>query len=345
MSKRRLLLVLVMLPLLCSGREITLNGSVTAGPQHLPVAGVEVSLQDPPGLSGGRVQTDRNGNFRMQLRLSDDQPIDMPYLVLHLQGPRVLPMDIYQPCELEHTDQCQADPVNMPLQGNSSPLSDQERASLPQMLPGEYALLLTPYEMIPSNSPIRIDSRLFAASMRRTINTHLNELGSTPGTLPFDHLPPVDMRTIGDNLSTAHLRKRQAIGEYSRALAVVSGLGEWKSQDGDTGRVTLSTEFLLIPPEPGGAAHLLEIRDPNLPAADVNSLELASHLSQLWKRFSLVALAERELARARQAGDRQALDRIYAYVVAQRGQLTAGERGKAAELTRLLRRIDEALKQ
>ncbi|HEB96816.1 MAG TPA: carboxypeptidase regulatory-like domain-containing protein [Sedimenticola thiotaurini] len=346
--KRGLLLLLLLLPPLAgSAREVLLTGTITSDGGQRPEAGVSVTLLEPSDIPPATTRSGTDGRFGLRLRLPPGYPRSPDYVTLHLEAPDLFPQDAIVPCRIATTDRCEGISIGMPrLGGNGTgEAPDGGPDGIQPLAPDEYALLLSPYEMIPETAQVRIDGRLFAAAMRRAVNTHLNELGATPEALRFDPLPPVDMVTIGRPLATARFSERRRLGRRLGVLAVVSGLGEWRSGDAAEPRVTLNTEFLLIPPDQEGRAHLLTIVDPDLPAAEFNSMQLAKRMSPLWQRYSLVALAERELARALDEGDRRALERIYAYVVAERGRLSAEEQRRAAELERLRLRIDEALQR
>lgn len=98
-----------------------------------------------------------------------------------------------------------------------------------------------------------------------------------------------------------------------------------------------------MPPEAGSQTRLLRVRDADLPATAMNSIELADNLSPMWGYFALVAVAGREYVRAKAAGDTETLRRIRAYLIAERGRLREEEVYRKKDLDRLLERVQQEL--
>ncbi len=342
MRKSTLFLLMLFLPLACGAREVVLSGSATIGPSQRPAVNLDVTLLDPPGLPGSHVKTDQSGRFEMRLDLPEGRSLTTTNMVLRLEGRGVHAMNIiYQNCDLTNSNRCDEEAINLPLLTAKEAPDSPGLSGIPRIPHGEYGLILSPYEILPPNKPVQIDTRLFASTMRRAINSHLNELGAKPDMQDFGRLPLVDILTIDEPLGSVSFHRRRIIGEESGAIAVIGGLGEWKNREGQE-QISLTTDFLLMPPAPSDSPLMIEIRDPGLPVEQFASLELASKLSPLWKRYSLIALAKWELNRARQSGDQAAVERIYAYVVEERSRLSGEEQARAAELKRLLTHIEEA---
>ncbi len=342
MLNKALFLLAFVVPLICHAREVAVSGVATLGSTGRPATGVNVTLLEPPGLLAGSVKTDQQGRFRMNLHLTEDQGLVGRSVALRFEGHGVHPINIiYRNCDLRTAVRCEEELVALPLLEDDGSAPNSVIGNVPQIPAGEYGLVLSPYEIVPPSSRRKIDTGLFASTMRRAINAHLTELGAAADLQGIGRLPLLDIYTTDRPLARASLHARRVLGEMSGAIAVIAGQGQW-AQEPAGESIALVTDFLLMPPTPTENPLFVEIKDPSTPLARFSSLDLADQLSPLWKRYSLVALAEWELERAIRTGDRHAMDRVYVYVAEERNRLSGAEKARAAELRGLLKRIDKA---
>jgi hypothetical protein len=265
------------------------------------------------------------------------------YIVLRFVKSGLQPQDIYQKCKLHTAQQCAVGTVVLPQSEGASALSTEEQNMLRvHRAPEGNALFVTPYRVVASPSEAAtIDMELFRFSLETAINTRIQELEEDHEVGQFSvPLPPVGLVSLERDFAGLPLPKQQAVGEYVSALAVISGIGQWKAAQG---LVSIQSNFFVMPPEAGSQTRLLRVRDADLPASAMNSIELADNLSPLWGHFALVAVAGREYVRAKAADDKQTLRRIRAYLIAERGRLGEEEIYKKKDLDRLLERVEGEL--
>lgn len=343
--RRLLLLACLVLPASAFAGDVLLEGTVAGESDNAPLAGIEVSVLEPAGVATQPASSDAAGHFKLHLTVPSGYRHRSGYVVLRFGGTGIRQQDTYQQCDLSTASHCAIGTIRLAAPGGVSSLSPEERNRLRThiALHGD-ALFVLPYRMIAAANSAGIDMELFRWALETSINTRIQELEQDLEIEQLgEPLPPLGLVTLEPDFAGLPLPKQRAVGEFVRALAVISGIGQWKQPDGDAARVNIQSNFFVMPPATGEQTRLLRVRDTDLPAAAVNSLELADQLSPLWGHFALVAVAGREYERARAANDRPALERIRAYLIAERGRLGEEDSYRKNDLERLLRRVQEAL--
>lgn len=345
--RRLLLFACLALPVSALARGVVLDGTVAGEPDSAPLAGVEVSILEPPGLASRPATSDAAGRFRLELAVPEGYRHRSGYVVLRFARTGLRQQDIYQQCNLGKTTHCAAGTVGLAAPGGTSALSAGEQERLRTHIAAQgNALFLTPYRVIAAAGTDGIDMELFRWALETAINTRIQELEQDLEVEQLDApLPPVGLVSLEPDFAGLPLPKQQAVGEFVSALAVISGIGQWKAANGAGEQVSIQSSFFVMPPAAGKQSRLLQVRDANLPAAAVNSIELADQLSPLWGHFALIAVAGREYERAAAANDRPALKRVRAYLIAERARLSKEDSYRKNDLERLLRHVQEALQR
>ena len=340
-----LIALCLLLPGLVLARQVSITGEVTTESSAAPLAGVNVSILEPAGLLTQTVATDPAGQFRMPITVPEAIEHRSGYVVLRFEKDGLQRQDIYLKCDLRAAPQCAAGTVALPRSEGASALSEEEQDRLrPHRAPEGSALIVMPYRMIaPPSETAAIDMELFRFSLETAINTRIQELEQDHEVGQFSMpLPPVGLVALEKDFEDLPLHKQQAVGQYVSALAVISGIGQWRAaQD----LVSIQSNFFVMPPEAGSQTRLLRVRDADLPATAINSIELADNLSPMWGHFALVAVAGREYVRAKAAGDKENLRRVRAYLIAERGRLREEEIYKKKDLDRLLETVQQELER
>jgi len=290
--------------------------------------------------------SDSAGVFRLSLAIPGGFQHRSGYIVLHFEKSGMRTQDIYQRCDLSEAQRCDVGAVGLVEAEGASSLSNEEKNTLRSHIAARgNTLFVMPYHVIAAPETSGIDMELFRWSLETAINTRIQELEQDLKIQQLDELlPPIGLVSLEPNFEALPLPKQQAIGEFVSALAVISGIGQWKGSSEASEQVSIQSNFLVMPPASGSHTRLLRVRDADLPASTVNSIELADNLSPLWGHFALIAVAGRELERATAADDQEALKRIRAYLIAERGRLDEEETFKKNDLERLLARVEGAIR-
>ena len=142
------------------------------------------------------------------------------------------------------------------------------------------------------------------------------------------------------------LDRLRAYGSYLNALGVISGYGAVEPVSGGARSLGVSSTFLVVPQLEGGGAPVLYVDD-DIPADRLASPRLYQHLSKLWGRSTVLALALSEFDRAKGKGDRpgdkDALKRIAKYLQAERANAGPGDEALASEVKSLLDAVGKEL--
>lgn len=226
--------------------------------------------------------------------------------------------------------------IQLDASGGSAALPPEEKQALEKHVaaPGSSPLYLVPYALsgIQSPDPKTINEML-RANLERVIVTHLQAVasGGPPVSLKLLPVPP-----------GADIDRMRAYGAYLNALAMIGGYGAVASQQGGADVLGVSSTFLVVPQaDPLGAAVLYV--DDDVPADRVASPRLYQHLSKLWGRSAVLALAAGEFAKARAGRDKEALQRIRKYLQAERSGAGPSDELLVAQLNTLIEALDREI--
>lgn len=341
-----LILISLLLPLMANAIEIDIQGVIVSGEQKKPIAGVKIDLLEPAIFSTQTTITNTQGEFNLHFNKPENINIYSRYITLRITKNGYLKLDTLHPCNLKSKQQCDLESVQLEKLKQPSNLSQQEQHDLSKLAANQgNSLFLIPFKVIPDDTPAQIDLELFAYALQSAINTRMQDLEEYLGVQVFDPLPPIELQTLTQSLAATDLAKRRSIGEYIKALAMISGISQWKSSQNNDPKINLYSDFLVMPSESGKSPRLLQVRDKELTPDTINSIELADQLSPLWGHFALLAIAGKEVTRATISGDNSTLERIRAYLIAEKATLEKNDSYKLNDLNRLLARIEQRLNQ
>lgn len=344
MKIRLMLLPLLIMPGSALAADYTIRGSVLSAPEDLPIAGVNIELVEPAGALSPSTISDENGNFSVTFSTPTSHNFHSPYIVFKYHKTGYHESVNYQQCDFNTSSVCKTDAIQLSKIQQPTDLSLEEQSQLAAHTNNTgNSLFLIPYRMLPDNAPSQIDQEIFAYALQSAITTRMQDLEEYLGVQAFDPLPPIELRTLEQSLSITGLAKRRSIGQYVNALAMISGISQWKNGDGEQIKMNIYSDFLVVPAEQGKNSRLLQVRDKGLSSETVNSIELADQLSPLWGHFALLAIASKEYERATKNGDNSMLERIKAYLIAEKATLSKNETFKLNDLNRLLNKIDGRL--
>jgi len=346
MMKYPLFFIALLFPVLSFASNINIHGSIVSSAANKALSGVKVSLMEPFGFSSSITSTDHQGRFKLDLVRPQTLNLHSRFITLRFEKNGYQKSDQLHSCDLKTQNQCDIETIELYQLKQPTTLSQNEQEMLTNYTGNQgNSLFLIPYRMLPDDAPVQIDVELFVFALQSAINTRMQNLEEFLGVQAFEPLPPIELQTLTETISRMSLGKRRSIGEYVTALAMISGMSQWKSNQGDNQQMSIYSNFLVMPTETGKNPRLLQVRDKGLSSEAVNSIELADQLSPLWGHFALLAIAGKEYARAAENGDKAVLERIRAYLIAEKATLQKEETFKLNDLNRLLAKIEGGLNQ
>ena len=224
-----------------------------------------------------------------------------------------------------------------PLTGSTvlSPADLQKLA--PFVTPvGTGPLMLVPYDLPADGLNIpatRLNEKL-RFNIERLIVTHAQSaLGSGATGLALKLLP----------LEGPHdIEQLRAYGVHLKALAVVSGNGERTAGNNE---VVVTSNYVIIPHTDSFQPPTVFVDD-RIAADQLGSPELHKHLSRLWGRVTLLAMAVRDLNAAPPPSSPErsnALKRVRGYLITERASAGPGSSQFLPEINVLIAQIDKEL--
>jgi len=322
--------------------EFTFTGAVFTGPDRIPVGGVEVDLEVAGHFTPVAATSDAAGRFSARVTLPR-APTDAVTVNARYRKDGFDPLQPVVRCTPGAARACPLDPVALIPTAGIATLTPEEKQVLEGLRSAEgRTLYLLPYQVLPSGPTApHIDGNFLAASLRTAIATRLQELDADPAVFDYEPLDPVGLMPLPAPIAAATSEKAKAVGEKLNALGVITGTGLTQAGAGGT-VVDMTSSFVIMPTDEAQSRTLL-VHDQNMPAALLSSAELSQRLSPLWGQSTLLAICRQELGRAHATRDRSRLERLRAYLVAERSRTGRDEGMKLADLEKLLRQVDREL--
>lgn len=340
------LLAAGMLASASAAADLTVSGSVVTGPDRTGVAGVQVDLEVRGRLVPDAARTDAAGRFEARVALPPGAIPASVAVTARYAKDGFDPLQAVEPCApgAAAAARCALRPAELVATAGLAALTEEELRTLAPLRSAEGSTLyLLEYQVLPPGpSAPRIDPNSLAVSLRMAIATAMDELYSDPALADYDPLDAAGLVAVPPPVTATSPEKAKAVGERLNALGVVSGTGLVRADDGEPASVTMTSNLVLMPSGEERSRSLL-VRDPELPAALLSSGELSLRLSPLWNQSAFLAVCRREFARARAQGDREGLERLRAYLVAERSRAGPDQGMQRADLDRLLRRVEQEL--
>jgi hypothetical protein len=209
-------------------------------------------------------------------------------------------------------------------------------------------LYLLPYSVaVPASGKTVEDvAPVLLETFHSNIIDHLQTLPVIPP--PQNITPPTDIGLQPLNkvrVTLMDTEKIQLYGDYLNALAIIGGAGSVQRDAAGNEVVRVRFHYQTIPFQEKFAP-IREVVSFTAPAAELNFPELYEKVSARWGLYTLLALSVREVRefeRTKPAGDRTKLERVRAYLVAERSQLRSDEPLKMQHIQKLLDLVDEKL--
>jgi hypothetical protein len=326
--------------------DLTVAGSVVTGPDRTPVAGVQVDLEVRGRLVPDAARTDAAGRFEARVPLPPGSvPASMAVAARYLKD-GFDPLQAVEPCAPGGGPgaRCTLRPAELLATAGLAALTEEEIRILASLRSAEGSTLyLLEYQVLPPGpSAPRIDPNSLAVSLRMAIATAMDDLYADPALADYDPLDAAGLVAVPPPVTAASPEKAKAVGERLNALGVVSGTGLLRGGGGEPPAVTMTSNLVLMPAGEERSRSLL-VRDPEIPAGLLSSGELSARLSPVWNQSAFLAVCRREFARARAQQDRRGLERLRAYLIAERSRAGPGQGMQRADLDRLLRRVEQEL--
>lgn len=314
----------------------TVRGVVRA--EGKPLADVQVRVE-LDGRSRTAAAADAQGRYAIDLAALFGAPArPAGDLALRFDKPGFKPL-----ARVLRVAEAAARPLEVALlpESGKSTLAPEEEKKLEPLVTrvGTGPLVLVPYDL-PADAfdttAERLNERL-RANLERLILTHVQAAlhGVDTSGLALKLLPVAGAR------DAAQLR---AYGQFVNALAVVSGSGD-KAPDGAD--VLVSSSYVIIPRTDAFQPPLVFVDD-RVRANLLTSPELHRHLSKLWGRITVLAVAVRDLKEAGAIEDvaqrRAVQQRVRGYLVAERAAAGPGNEQLLPALNDLIAQIDKELR-
>ena len=312
----------------------TIQGTVRGG--SAPVAGALVRIE-VDGARRDAGSTDSTGKFTIDLRSTFGRSV-APGADVTLQFSQP---SFRTEARLMRVADATAKPIDIALTAltGSSALSAADLQRLaPFVTPvGTGPLMLVPYDLPADglNIPVARLNEKLRFNIERLIVTHAQSaLGSGATGLAVKMLP----------LEGAHdIDQLRAYGAHLKALAIVSGNGE---RTGTTNEVLVTSSYVIIPQTQAFQPPTVFVDD-RISADQLGSPELHKHLSALWGRVTLLAMAVRDLNAASPTASPQrndALKRVRSYLMTERAGAGPGNAQFIPEINVLIAQIDKELR-
>jgi hypothetical protein len=203
-------------------------------------------------------------------------------------------------------------------------------------------LFLLPYDMVRQPDvnqvpDLRTESLMYG--LHSSVNTHLQALVLDKGV---PRPPDIGVKPVKEKVAATDTEKIKTWGMYLNALAMVGGSGVIRRDADGKGIADMSSTFTMIP-KLQEFPSVEEVKD-NLPVELLNPSELSKQLSTTWGYRTTFALCLAEFKRAKSKGDRQGLERVRAYLMAERAQLKGNDE-RVGQINEMLNLVDEELQR
>ncbi len=189
---------------------------------------------------------------------------------------------------------------------------------------------------------------LMLESFQDTITNHLQTLPVVPP--PRDITPPPDVELImlnGLEVALTDTGKIQLYGRYLKTLAMINSTGRIRRDATGDEVAELTFHYRAIPFD-AASTPIREIYSYTVPVAELQFPERYEQMGERWGFYTLVALCVRELNAFKAAAspsDRTRLERVRAYLLAERAQLQRDEPLKLHYIEKLLGLVNQNLGQ
>ncbi len=183
-------------------------------------------------------------------------------------------------------------------------------------------------------------------SFQDTITNHLQTLPVVPP--PRDITPPPDVELVmldGLEVALGDTGKIQLYGRYLKTLAMINSAGRIRRNASGDEVVQLTFHYRAMPFD-AGSAPIREIYAYTVPVTELEFPERYEQLGERWGFYTLVTLCIRELNAFKteaSASDRTRLERVRAYLLAERSQLRRDEPLKLYYIEKLLDLVNQNL--
>jgi hypothetical protein len=191
-------------------------------------------------------------------------------------------------------------------------------------------------------------STLMIESLQDTITNHLQTLPVGPP--PRDITPPPDVELVrlnGLQVGLTDTGKIQIYGRYLKTLAMINSAVRMQRDANGAEVARLTFHYRAIPFDTASAP-IREVYSYTVPVAELQFPERYEQMGARWGFYTLVALCIRELSAFKAAAppaDRTQLERVRAYLLAERSQLRRDEPLKLQVIEELLDRVNQHLGQ
>jgi hypothetical protein len=283
---------------------------------------VSIDIKDKKPQAG---QTDTFGRFELDLpRLIPGWSADNKSVTLIFRKAEF--QEAHRVLVCSPTNQAECENLIVPMARLVSeqdiPLAVQEKLK-PLISKEGQTLFLMPYVITPlsdTGPPPLPKQDYLSVGLFRAITTYLQALPLSGATSEQLAPPEVGLENLEAVLPWTNPEKVRRYGFFLNALAMIGGFGEIRRDQSGKPVVAISSSFITMPSLPGIST--LEIVDDNLPVDLINSPKLAEKFSRRWGLRTLMAISVRDFKRAKARGDRLGIERVRAYLIAEKAQLS-----------------------
>ena len=341
-----ILLLITLLPHELQAQDGMLSVQVVSLPAENPLEGVRVDLFVQGRLQSPSPVTNAAGLLLFDLKHAarpDERKVTVS-LSFHKDAFRRL--NLTRECSVRGPSGCSDVEIKMEPVSGSSVLTQEEKNLLKDLVSNVgIALFLMPYQQLPANGEGQLSLDVLATSLDRAITTQIQALErGEPSGPRLEPLPAISLIPLSSEelaIPATNFEKLRNIGEYVQGLAVISG----SAFAPDTGRIEVSSNFLIIPGADAQVRQRQRVDDRDLPTP-LNPFELESRLSPAWGYNTLLALGLREYALAKAATEPAQpaqLLRMYRYLVAARADASERAGMELNDLNTLIELIEREL--
>jgi hypothetical protein len=191
-------------------------------------------------------------------------------------------------------------------------------------------------------------STLMLESLQGTITNHLQTLPVVPP--PRDITPPPDVELVrlnGLQVALTDTGKIQIYGRYLKTLAMINSAVRLQRDANGVEVAQLTFHYRAIPFDMASTP-IREVYSYTVPVAELHFPERYEQMGARWGLYTLAALCIRELSAFKAAAspsDRTQLERVRAYLLAERAQLRRDEPLKLQVIEELLDLVNQHLGQ
>jgi hypothetical protein len=327
---------------------------VTGDPTGAPLPGVSLSVETHGKLVVGG-ETDAAGRFHIDLptRVPGWRAADERRLAVLFTKPGYEEVIWVLDCHVAGPAACEGLDVVL----TSVPDSDALNPAV-SIHPEELDVLDEHYQrsdltlyILPFTVPAGLNGEvatLMLEAFHDTITNHLQTLPVVPP--PRDITPPPDVQLVvlnGLQVALADTGKIQLYGRYLKTLAMINSTGRIRRDTSGGEAAQLTFHYRAIPFD-AGSTPIREIYSYTVPVAELHFPERYEQMGERWGFYTLVALCVRELNTFKAAAppsDRTRLERVRAYLLAERAQLPRDEPLKLYYIEKLLDLLNPHLGQ